>query len=238
MLIIPAIDIMQGKVVRLVQGKTGKTVYSSDPVMTAKHWQRQGAKLLHLVDLDGAIKGKMQNFRYVQEIARAVSIPVEFGGGIRTQADIKRLLDAGIYRVVLGTRAIEAKFLEKVLKKYKDRVIVSVDARQDSVLIKGWKKGAARVSVDKLLKSLKKSGLKEIIFTDVNMDGTLKGPNIKKLKQLLKTHRIRIIASGGVSCLQDLMRLKMLEKDGLSGVIIGKALYEAKFTLPEAAKYS
>jgi len=237
MLIIPAIDIQDACVVRLVQGKTDKKTYSRDPVKTAKHWVKQGAQLIHLVDLDGAFRGTPKNLATAKEIVKNISVPVEFGGGVRNMATIKKLLDLGVYRVILGTRAIQdSAFLKKAFKVFKYRVIVSLDARNDKVVVSGWKQGAGNKSLTRLAETLKETGFREFIYTDTLKDGTLKGPNIKSIKALLKKTKMRIIASGGVSCLDDIYRLKLLEKLGLSGIIVGKALYEGKFTLSQAIK--
>jgi phosphoribosylformimino-5-aminoimidazole carboxamide ribotide isomerase len=237
MLIIPAIDLKDGCVVRYVQGRRDKKVYSKDPVKTAKHWQRQGAKLIHVVDLDGAATGKLKNLDIVKQIIKTVEVPVEFGGGIRKQADIKKLLTLGVFRVVLGTKAIQdQKFLKKAFQEFKHRIIVSLDIKAGKLCIKGWRNTSWHKGALKFCQALKAIGFKQIIYTDVLKDGTLSGPNIKGLKKLLKETGIQVIASGGISSLADIFRLKLLENEGLVGVIVGKALYEGKFTLSEAIK--
>lgn len=239
MLIIPAIDLKDGAVVRLVQGRFKKKVYSKDPVKVARHWVKQGAKFLHIVDLDGAFSGIPKNLRLVKEIAKSVPVPVEFGGGVRSMELIKNILKTGVDRVVLGTKAVEDRdFLKKALLNFKERIIAGVDARQGKVMIKGWKTGYKNTDALKFCLFLKKIGFKELIYTDTLKDGTLLGPNIKEIKKILKVTGIKVIASGGVSKLGDLDKLKSLEKEGLSGVIVGKALYEGRFTLPEALKFS
>jgi phosphoribosylformimino-5-aminoimidazole carboxamide ribotide isomerase len=235
MLIIPAIDIMKGRVVRLVQGRRDEKVYSRDPLKTAQHWQRQGAEFLHIVDLDGAMRGKSDNLGLIKKIPAAVNIPAEIGGGIRTQDAIARMLDAGFCRVVLGTRAVEdPDFLKKAFKRFQEKVIVSVDAKGGRVMTAGWR-SSSKVDAGDFARRLKEIGFSEIIYTDTLKDGTLKGPNVRAIKDLLKS-RMQIIASGGISALADIRKLKSLEKNGLSGVIIGKALYEGKFTLSAALK--
>ncbi|MBI4981921.1 MAG: 1-(5-phosphoribosyl)-5-[(5-phosphoribosylamino)methylideneamino]imidazole-4-carboxamide isomerase [Candidatus Omnitrophica bacterium] len=239
MLIIPAIDLKDGCVVRYVQGRTDKKVYSKDPLKTAKHWARQGAEFLHIVDLDGAFSGVPKNIHLVKEIAKSINIPVEFGGGVRDMETITSLLDADVKRVILGTKVVEDKiFLENVLKKFKDRIIIGVDAKENKVMIKGWKDASNAEDLTAFANLLKEKGCNEIIYTDTLKDGTLTGPNIKGIKSLLKETGIKIIASGGISCLEDLRKLKLLEKQGVTGVIVGKALYEGKFTLAEALKFS
>ncbi len=239
MLIIPAIDIQLGRVVRLTQGRfDDKKIYSSDPLKAARHWAKQGAKLIHIVDLDGAKTGEPKNLSVVKDIIKAVGVPVEFGGGVRKQETINKLIGYGIRRVVLGTKAVQdTAFLKKAFKDFKDKVIVSIDASGLEVLIKGWQQKAA-ANTDALSFSglLKNIGFKEFIYTDVRKDGMLSGPNIKDIKKLLKETGMKIIASGGVSSLEDIRKLKALEKDGLCGTIIGKALYEGKFTLQQALK--
>ncbi|OQB10046.1 MAG: 1-(5-phosphoribosyl)-5-((5-phosphoribosylamino)methylideneamino) imidazole-4-carboxamide isomerase [Candidatus Omnitrophica bacterium ADurb.Bin205] len=239
MLIIPAIDLKDGAVVRLVQGKFNKKVYSRDAVKVARHWVRQGAKFLHLVDLDGAFSGKPKNFNLVRDIVKNISVPVELGGGIRSLAAIRSILNSGVARVVLGTRAVEdAGFLKKAFLTFREKVIVAVDAKEGKVMVKGWKAGYKNTDALKFCLSLKKLGFKELIYTDTLKDGTLTGPNIKEIKKVLKAVGIRMVASGGISKLGDLDRLKRLEREGLSAVIIGKALYEGKFTLPQALRFS
>jgi phosphoribosylformimino-5-aminoimidazole carboxamide ribotide isomerase len=235
MLIIPAIDLQDGCVVRLVQGVSDKKTYSRDPLKTAKHWVRQGAQLLHLVDLDGAFSGKPKNLESVKGIVNNIAVPLEFGGGVRDMATIKRLLALGVYRVVLGTRAIQdIAFLKKAYKIFKNRIIVSLDARDEKIVVRGWKASTGNRNLIRFAALLKEIGFQEFIYTDTLKDGTLKGPNIKGVSALLKKTKMRIIASGGISCLGDIYRLKLLEKIGLSGIIIGKALYEGKFSLRRA----
>ncbi len=239
MLIIPAIDIKDGCVVRFVQGRLDKKVYSRDPVKTAKHWVKQGAKLIHVVDLDGAFTGTPKNLDMVKQIAKGVDVPVQFGGGVRSAGMIGKLLGFGIQRVILGTMAAQDKaFLKKVFKKFKDKVIVSIDTKADRVLTKGWQSSYGNTDILKFAHSLKSIGFKQVIYTDVLKDGTLKGPNIKGIKSLLKETGLNVIASGGISSLSDIRKLKLLEKKGLVGVIIGKALYEGRFTLTEALRLS
>jgi len=237
MLIIPAIDIKDGCVVRYVQGRKDKKVYSKDPVKTAKHWIKSGAKFLHVVDLDGAMSGIPKNLALVKEIVKNVDVPVEFGGGVRKLETIKELLGLGIKRVVLGTKAVEdAAFLKKAYQKFKDKVIVSIDAKDSRILIKGWKASSGARNLETFARSLKKIGFAQLIYTDTLKDGTLTGPNIKGIKNLLKESQLNVIASGGISSLEDIYKLKQLKELGLTGIIVGKALYEGKFTLSQALK--
>lgn len=237
MLIIPAIDLRGGKVVRLFQGKFNcQKVYSSDPLQIAKHWARQGAKFLHIVDLDGASSGTPKNLKVLKEIINQVGIPIEFGGGVRNMEAISKLLGLGAQRVILGTKAAsDAEFLKKAWKKFGKKVIVSIDAKSGKVLTQGWNRVTAKRTLD-FARQLKGIGFKQVIYTDISKDGTLAGPNIPGIKELLRETGLNVIASGGVSDLGDLVKLNKLKKQGLAGVIIGKALYEGKFTLVEALK--
>jgi phosphoribosylformimino-5-aminoimidazole carboxamide ribotide isomerase len=237
MLIIPAIDIKDGCVVRLVQGRLSQKIYSRSPLETARHWVKQGAKFIHIVDLDGAATGSLQNLRFLKQIKSGTDAKIEFGGGVRNIETIKRLLDLGIERVVLGTRAIEDRvFLRGSFKRFKDRVIVSLDARDSKIYTKGWQRNYSRLDLLDFARGLKKMGFKQIIYTDISKDGTLKGPNIKGIKHLLKGTGLSLIASGGICSLDDIYRLKLMEGEGVIGVIVGKALYEGKFTLQQALK--
>jgi phosphoribosylformimino-5-aminoimidazole carboxamide ribotide isomerase len=239
MLIIPAIDLKDGAVVRFVQGRFNKKVYSNDPVKVARHWVSQGAKFLHIVDLDGAFTGTPKNLKLVKEIIKAVPVPIEFGGGVRNLQAVKDMLKIGVSRVVLGTKAVEdSSFLKKAFLNFKNKIIVSVDAKDGKVMVKGWKEGYKDTDAVKLCLFLKKVGFNEIIYTDTLRDGTLSGPNIKEIKKILKISGLKLIASGGISKLKDLEKLKKMGKEGLVAVVIGKALYEGSFTLPEALKFT
>ena len=237
MLIIPAIDLRGGKVVRLFQGKFDQEkIYSRDPVKAAKHWAKQGAKFLHIVDLDGASSGVSKNLEVLKKIIAQVGVPLEFGGGVRSIETISELLELGVQRVVLGTRAAnDAQFLKKAWKKFGEKIIVSIDAKVGKVLTQGWNKSSSKTTLD-FAEELKEVGFKQLIYTDISKDGALVGPNILGIKELIRETGLDVIASGGVSSLKDLLKLKNLQKNGLSGVIIGKALYEGKFTLAEALK--
>jgi phosphoribosylformimino-5-aminoimidazole carboxamide ribotide isomerase len=234
MLIIPAIDLQDGCVVRLVQGKRDKKIYSRDPLKVARHWVKQGAQFLHVVDLDGAFTGKPRNLALVKQVAQGCGVPVEFGGGVRTTEAIRQALDCGVSRVVLGTRAVkDAAFLKKAFARFRKKIIVSIDVKNGKLLTQGWKSGSG-IDAVKFALVLKEIGFREAIYTDTVKDGTLSGPNIKGAKELLKKGGLKLIVSGGISSLDDLLRLKNLRKDGLSGVIVGKALYEGRFTLRQA----
>ncbi|MDD5128598.1 MAG: 1-(5-phosphoribosyl)-5-[(5-phosphoribosylamino)methylideneamino]imidazole-4-carboxamide isomerase [Candidatus Omnitrophica bacterium] len=237
MLIIPAIDLRGGKVVRLFQGRFDREkVYSSDPVKAAKHWAKQGAQFLHIVDLDGASSGSPKNLEALKDILEEVCVPLEFGGGVRSMEIISDLLSLGVQRVVLGTRAADdLQFLKKAFKKFGQKIVVSIDAKDSKVLTRGWNNPTSKNVLD-FGKELKDIGFKQVIYTDISKDGALAGPNILGIKELIRETGLDVIASGGVSDLKDLIKLKSLQKKGLSGVIVGKALYEGKFTLVEALK--
>ena len=236
MIIIPAIDLKGGNVVRLFQGKLAETnVYSRSPVTVARHWQKQGAELIHVVDLDGAFAGEIRNSAALKDILKAVDVPVEFGGGVRSREAIQALLDSGVSRVVLGTRAAEDRvFLKSVFNEFQQRIIISIDAKKGKVLTEGWVRSNNEHSVEEFASTLKDIGFSEVIYTDTLKDGTLQGPNFEGLKTILISSGLKVVASGGVSCLDDISKLKALEQEGVEGVIIGKALYEEKFTLKEA----
>lgn len=238
MLIIPAIDIKDGEVVRLRRGEFDKVkVYSKDPVSVARKWESEGAKLLHVVDLDGALSGELKNLDVVKKIAGAVSIPLQVGGGIRSEESIEKVFSSGVRRVVLGTAACEDDmFVQKVIGRFGEGIVVSIDARDGVVATEGWTK-TSDIKAQDLVKKLELLGLRVVVCTDISRDGTLAGPNIEALKEILKVReKILVISSGGVSSVSDLLQLKELEPQGVFGAIVGKALYEEKIDLAEAIK--
>jgi phosphoribosylformimino-5-aminoimidazole carboxamide ribotide isomerase len=237
MLVIPAIDIRGGNCVMLTQGKLeAETIYSKDPAFMGKLWQARGAKRLHVVDLDGAFNGIQQNFEVIKKIRAAVDIPIECGGGVRNLKTIDMLCEAGINYVIIGTLAIyNPEVLRQAVEKYGERIIVAVDVQDGKVAIGGWKE-ITPVDAAELAQKLKGMGVKEMIFTDIKKDGTLQGPNIEGLKELAVRSKINVIASGGVSKLDDIRNIKALENDGVTGVIIGKALYTDDIKLEDAIK--
>mgnify|MGYP001121914484 CR=1 FL=1 len=235
MLVIPAIDIRGGNCVRLVQGRLEEeTIFSKEPVFVAKLWQAQGAERIHIVDLDGAFSGVIQNLELIMEIVKSINVPVEVGGGIRDMETIKRVLSGGVAKVVLGTSAIyDTSTVKKALRKFGDKIVISIDSLGGKVAIGGWKEiTAVRSTI--LAKRLEGMGVKEIIFTDIKRDGMLKGPNVKGIKAFAGKVGIPVIACGGISTLDDVKRIKELEKYGVSGMIIGKALYIGDIKLQEA----
>ncbi len=226
MLLLPAIDLMDGQAVRLKRGAaTEKTVYSDRPSEFAKKWESQGGDWLHLVDLDAAFGGVSKNLSAVRAICKAVTIPCELGGGMRDETSIQAAFDAGVSRVILGTRASESlEFVQEMCCKFgKDRIAVGIDARDGIVAVKGWTHATSQLAVDLAL-AVEKAGASTIIYTDIATDGMLKGPNFQELSQLLSLLSCHLIASGGISSAEDLCQLNAMP--GLYGAIIGKALYE------------
>lgn len=235
MLIIPAIDIREGQVVRLVQGNFDQeTVYSHDPLEVARRWKEEGAEFLHIVDLDGAREGKPRNLKWVEKIAQQVSTPIQMGGGIRSLEVIEEVFKRGVQRVVMGTEAVESPdLIREACEEYGEKIAVGIDAQDGLVAIRGWTSSTSRKAVT-LARRMEGLGVRTIIFTDIKSDGMLNGPNVRGLKELLEATSVSLIASGGVSNLDDVKKLKELEKDGLQGVIIGKALYTGGVNLKEA----
>lgn len=236
MLVIPAIDLMDGKCVRLLRGRAEtKVVYSDDPVAVARKWESLGAEFLHLVDLDGALTGEISNLRCAEDIVRSVHIPVEFGGGVRSTERIAELLRSGVERVILGTKACQKEFLTGAVSRFEERIAVGIDARDGMVAVEGWTRSTNLRAVD-FAREVEAVGVRTVIFTDISADGTLEGPSFARIEELAKAVSMDIIASGGVSSSEDIRRLTAYEKDGVAGVIVGKALYEGTIDLPEAIR--
>lgn len=233
--IIPAIDLHNGRCVRLLQGERNKeTVYSDAPGEMALKWQSQGASRLHLVDLDGAFEGKPVNSSVIEEIVSSVDIPVQLGGGMRDKNTIENALKTGVSNVILGTAAVrDPELVQELVENYGEQIIVGIDAREGIVSIEGWVKGSGKRAVDFALQ-MQDYGVSRIIYTDITRDGTMEGPNINALEHLASHLDIPVIASGGVSSLEDLRRLKRLMEYGVTGVIIGQALYSGRLTLKDA----
>ncbi|SFB54765.1 1-(5-phosphoribosyl)-5-[(5-phosphoribosylamino)methylideneamino] imidazole-4-carboxamide isomerase [Cohnella sp. OV330] len=234
-IIYPAIDIRGGKAVRLVQGDYNReTVYNDDPVSAAKDWEAKGGEWVHLVDLDGAKAGHPVNDELIGRIARAVQVPVQVGGGLRTEADVERLLSLGVSRVILGTAAIEDRaFVSKVLAKYGGKVAIGIDARDGFVATRGWLE-TSQVRAEDLAKELAAEGAETFIFTDISRDGMMGGPNVEAIVRLAQISGRTVIASGGVSKPEDLANLSKHAADGVGGAIVGKALYTGSISLSEA----
>ncbi len=237
MYVIPAIDIRKGRCVRLVQGDLrDETVYSQEPVSVAKLWKLKGAKRLHVIDLDGAFSGKLANLDYVKEIIKATDLKVQVGGGIRDLKTIEKVLSIGVDFVILGTSAVQNKdFVKEAVKEYGKSIIAGIDAKKGMVAIKGWKQ-VTKVNAIDLAKEMVELGVAQIIFTDIQRDGMLEGPNFKSTKELARAVKVPVIASGGISGYKDIEHAKRLEKYGITSVIIGKALYTGKIDLKQAIK--
>jgi phosphoribosylformimino-5-aminoimidazole carboxamide ribotide isomerase len=233
MVVLPAIDLKDGKCVRLRQGKAEDvTVYSDDPVAQARTWLEQGAEQMHVVDLDGAFTGEPKHTEVIGRIVRALGIPVEVGGGLRTDAQVERLVGAGVARAIIGTRALEnVDVLAALVKRFGEKVAVGIDARDGYVQVKGWVETTGMRAVD-LAKRVESVGVQTIIYTDTATDGMLGGPNLPAMEQMCRAVlSCRIIASGGVSAPEHVKALKALGCANLYGAIVGKALYDGKTTL-------
>lgn len=233
MLLLPAIDLMSGEVVRLRQGRADqKTVYSDDPAAFARQWEAEGGDYLHVIDLDAAFCGEPRNLEAVRAITSAVSIPVELGGGLRGEAAVQRAFEAGVARVVIGTRAAESlEFVREMARTFgSERIAVGIDARNGRVSVKGWTELSAITALD-LARRAEEAGAGTIIYTDIATDGMLQGPNFAETEKMLGTLGCPLIASGGVSSADDVRRLARMP--GLYGCIIGKALYDKRVTLSE-----
>jgi len=239
MKIIPAIDLIGGETVRLLRGEYDRMLnYEISPQNAALKWESMGAELIHIVDLDGAKKGNPENLPVVREIVKTLKIPVELGGGFRTGENISEALDAGVWRVIIGSRAFEdMDFARRVVKEFGARVIFSMDIKALKPSVRGWKK-TLNLEISDILSFFASLGVKEIIYTDIESDGMLSGPNIDNLKRILSETDIKIISAGGVKTIEDILALKEMEDIGISGVIIGRALYEGTIDLKEAISVS
>jgi phosphoribosylformimino-5-aminoimidazole carboxamide ribotide isomerase len=236
-IIIPAIDIKDGRCVRLFQGEMDKeTIYFESPLDAARHWAAEGASFIHIVDLNGAVEGRPVHTREVEAICRDTTLTVELGGGLRSVEAVKAALDLGVNRVVIGTAAYEnAELLRSLCAKFPKQIVVGIDARSGKVAVKGWKETTPMGAVE-LAKRCEADGASRIIYTDISRDGTREGVNIDETLKLARAVSISIIASGGVATLEDLRRLLPLEKEGVEGVVVGRALYAGAFSLKEATK--
>lgn len=234
-LAIPAIDLRAGRCVRLYQGDPGReTVYGDDPAAMARQWERQGAALLHLVDLDGAFTGNAANREAIAAIGGAVKIPFQVGGGVRSREDLERTFEAGASRVILGTLLVkEPRQAEKLVAEFGERLIAGIDAHRGRVKAQGWTEQGEMSAVE-LARRVEQWGIGRIIYTDIEKDGTLEGPNYRGLEQILAAGSLEVILAGGISSLEDLRALKSYAPR-VTGVIMGQALYARRFTLPEAA---
>ncbi len=235
MIVIPAVDIKNGKCVRLLQGRIDDdTVYSDDPGDMAAKWERLGAQLLHVIDLDGAFSQSPQNVNSIRKIVQSVKVPIQLGGGIRNQKTVDMYLEMGIKRVIIGTEAIKnPAFVKRICKAYPGQIIVGIDARNGKVAVDGWTQ-TTRIEAIDLARTLEDFGVAAINFTDIQRDGMQVGPNLEATQLLAEAISIPIVASGGVSSIQDIKDLLPLEKLGVVGVIVGKALYSGALDLTAA----
>ncbi len=237
MKIIPAIDIKNGNCVRLLQGRMdAETIYSSEPVSIARRWQKEGAEIIHIIDLDGAFKQQPQNLNSIRNILENVDIDVQVGGGIRNEDTINMFFDLGVKKVIIGTEAIKnPKIVIEACKKFPNKIVVGIDARDGMVAIEGWTKTTRTKAID-LAKQYEGIGVAAINFTDIHRDGMQTGPNIEETQRLAAAISIPVVASGGVSTIQDIRNLLPLARFGVMGIITGKALYSGTLSLNEAIK--
>ncbi|MGD9497473.1 MAG: 1-(5-phosphoribosyl)-5-[(5-phosphoribosylamino)methylideneamino]imidazole-4-carboxamide isomerase [Armatimonadota bacterium] len=237
MMVIPAIDLSEGQVVRLERGEMSRrTVYSDDPAATALRWQSEGAERLHVVDLDGAIAGRPVNLEALRAIVTAVEIPVDLGGGLRTLDDIAAVLELGVRWALLGTSALTSpELLAAALERFGDAICVSIDARDGRVAIEGWVQ-TSQVPALELAQRVEAMGVAEIVHTDIRRDGTLSGPNLPALREVAGGTNLRVIAAGGVKTLDDIRALRELEPLGVVGAISGRAIYTGDLPLAEAIR--
>ncbi|NJK50598.1 1-(5-phosphoribosyl)-5-[(5-phosphoribosylamino)methylideneamino]imidazole-4-carboxamide isomerase [Candidatus Gracilibacteria bacterium] len=235
--VIPAIDLLEGKCVRLYQGDYARSqVFNENPVEVARKWVNEGATRLHVVDLDGAKAGNPVNLKAIEAIVRAVSVPVQVGGGLRDRASVDRLLALGCDRAILGTVAVEnPQLVSQLCAQFPGKIVAGIDARNGKVATRGWLE-TSQVDATELALAMAKQGVAAIIYTDIHRDGTLSGPNREALRELATAVEIPIIASGGISSLTDLLSLLSLEPAGVKSVIVGRALYTGDVNLAEAVR--
>ncbi|MBI4368316.1 MAG: 1-(5-phosphoribosyl)-5-[(5-phosphoribosylamino)methylideneamino]imidazole-4-carboxamide isomerase [Candidatus Omnitrophica bacterium] len=237
MLIIPAIDLQDGKVVRLTQGAfDSEKVYSASPADVMQKWQAEGAKLVHIVDLDGAKDGKRKNLGSLKNILMVAKVPVQFGGGLRSYESVEEVLQTGVWRAVIGTKAFDTALLEKLVHQFKERIAVGLDVRDGVIQTHGWLSSENRHTLESTVQILEKVGVQTVICTDISRDGMLSGPNIELLNQLLGSTKMNVIVSGGIGKTSDLEKLSKVKAHNFEGAIIGKALYERKIELKKAMK--
>jgi phosphoribosylformimino-5-aminoimidazole carboxamide ribotide isomerase len=230
----PAIDISEGKAVRLVRGDfDAKTVYEDDPFTAAKAWVDEGARFLHIVDLDGARTGSPKSIAHLERIAHELPVPVQYGGGLRTLPAVRDALRAGAERVILGTAAFtDIDFLDDVLGAFRDRIVVSVDTRGGNISTSGWQE-TTQMPAEAVIQRLQQRGVRSFVYTNVDKDGMLEGPDLDEVRRIAGVVRGRWLYSGGIGKIEDLRALAALRQVNLGGVIVGKALYEHRFTVKE-----
>lgn len=235
MLIIPAVDIKNGKCVRLYQGRMDtETVFSDDPSAMAEKWVAEGAEIVHVVDLDGAVEKRPRNLDSIKKIIHRINARVQVGGGIRNEKTVKMFFEMGVERVVVGTEAIQnPKFVKDACKAFSGRIVVGIDARDGMVAIEGWTKTTQIKALD-LAKQFEDCGVAAVNFTDIHRDGMKTGPNINETRRLAEAISIPVVASGGVSTIKDIQNLMALEAVGVVGIITGRALYSGSLNLKEA----
>ena len=239
MIIIPAVDIKQGKCVRLLQGRMeDTTLYSEEPVAMAQQWENCGAELIHIIDLDGAFAKKVKNFNTIKEILSKISTPIQVGGGIRDIGTIEKYIEAGVSKVIIGSVALyDPALVKNACKRFKGKIVVGIDARNGMVAVEGWRKTSETKAVD-LAKEFESCGVAAINFTDIHRDGMQTGINIEETAALADAVSIPIVASGGVNTIKDIKNLIKIEEKGVTGVITGRALYEETLDLREAIRIS
>ena len=235
MIIIPAVDIKDGRCVRLLQGRKDKeTVFSDDPIAMARRWEQEGAQRIHVIDLDGAFEKSPQNVTVIERMIEKIAVPIQVGGGIRERHTVDRYMQAGADRVIIGTEAIRnPDLVTECCRAYPDRIVVAIDARQGLVAIEGWVETTRTPAVE-LAKRFEATGVAAINFTDIHRDGMQTGPNVEETRKLAEAISIPVVASGGVSSLEDIQHLLPLEASGVVGVITGKALYTGALRLADA----
>ena len=232
--ILVAVDMVAGEVVRLTKGDMGqKTVYGQDPVHAAEEWIAKGARWLHLVDLDGATGSGIDNSQPIGRILDAATVPVQIGGGIRTMEAIARWVERGAARVCIGTRSLDYDFLAGAVREFGDRLVASLDTRGGTVRVGGWTERSGMPTIE-ALRRMVDCGVSRVMFTDIERDGTLEGPNLEAIEEVLDAVDIPVIAAGGVTTTEDLEQLATLALKGLEGVVVGKALYSGSIDLAEA----
>lgn len=235
MLLIPAIDLKNGQCVRLRQGRMDDvTIFSADPATVARDFVEQGAERIHVVDLDGAVKGKPVNLKIIEQIVAAVDVPVQVGGGIRSEETVQRYLDIGVAYLIIGTRAVtEPHFLRDMCLEFPRHIMVSLDAVDGRLALNGWAKVTQHDAIE-VAQYCERDGVEALIYTDIGRDGMMEGFNVEATRELARSVKTPVFASGGVSTLDDIRRLRSLADDGVAGAVVGRALYEGGFTLAEA----
>ncbi len=238
MIIFPAIDIKDGKCVRLVRGDFNQmTSYKNTPLEQAKIYYQSGFKNIHIVDLDGAVKGKSSNSNIVKEILKNLKLRIQIGGGIRTINDVDNWVKSGVDKVIIGTAAVENKnLLKTACEKFRDKIAVSLDVKDGFIFLSGWKKKTDILATD-FVKEIQNFGVSRIIYTDINKDGTKKGPNLKDTIELSNKVKIPFIISGGISSIEDIKKIKSLNNLNIEGVIVGKSIYDGDIKIKELAKH-